>query len=150
MLRQRPSHGVSGSRTHLILSPLDLSESYRAGNPFINSSFGIAVLSCTDIKINWQISHAFLCSVLTHGSLRERRWPCSAGSQKLPLCCAESNLNVLCFWVLLILLFPKGRSASGKLLKPGVFEGDLRHQKHFVAKLLGCLLLQGSQQRVVL
>lgn len=134
----------------MILNPQDLSENYRAGNPFMNSSFGIAILSCTDIKANWQISHAFVCSVLTRGSLREMRWPCSAGSQKLPLCCAESDLDVLCFWVLFILLFPKGRRASGKLLKPDTFEGDLRYQKHFTAELLGCLLLQGSQQRIVL
>lgn len=82
----KPSDGVSGSRTHLILNPLDLSETFRAGNPSINSSFGIAMLSCTAIKASRQISHAFVCSALTHGSLREIRWPCSAGSQKLPLC----------------------------------------------------------------
>lgn len=37
---------------------------------------------------NWQIGHAFVCSVLTCGSLREIRWPCSAGSQKLLFCSA--------------------------------------------------------------
>lgn len=57
------------------------------------------------------------------------------------LCCAGSNLDVLCFWVLLILLFPKGMIAGGKIFKTDIFEGDLRLQKLFIAKLQGSLLL---------
>lgn len=57
------------------------------------------------------------------------------------LCCAESNLDLLCFWVLLILLFPKGMITGGKIFKTDIFEGDLRLQKLFIAEPLGSLLL---------
>lgn len=33
------------------------------------------------------------------------------------LCCADSNLDVLCFWVLLNLLLPKDMIGSGKIFK---------------------------------
>lgn len=46
----------------------------------LNFSLGVAVLSWTDIKVNWQSGCAFVCSALTCGSLRETAWPCSAGS----------------------------------------------------------------------